>query len=303
MQQRRISFALETTASGTATHQRRRAFTLVELLVVIGIIAVLISILLPALAKARRAAQAVACNSNLRQLGAAMLMYANDNQNQLPFGYLSYTASGGTYQLTWDKLLQPYIGGAPEPGKSLIFARWQAPPILGCPSCDIIPHTGNNYYPEAKRSYSMVRSLALPGNVAVFYGTAAGGDWAGGAINATADTWVGGAFATTPTNYTAFRSFKTNEIDLPSETLLLVENWFYNATSSNLAGNYNGAVTDQPANVILYFPAGQGPHDIYYNFLFADGHADQMKMTETCKSIAPALYPPGKGWARQAAFK
>lgn len=65
----------------TSASARKAGFTLVELLVVIGIIAVLIAMLLPALSQARNQAKSVQCQSNLRQIGQALVMYGNDNRS------------------------------------------------------------------------------------------------------------------------------------------------------------------------------------------------------------------------------
>src|ERR1700722_4080717 len=85
------------------------AFPLIELLVVIGIIALLVSILMPALSRAQQMAKQTACLSNLRNMGNAVQMYMNDNQNYYP-GHCHKNSLGKTYAI-WPVKLRHYMNG------------------------------------------------------------------------------------------------------------------------------------------------------------------------------------------------
>src|SRR5687768_8821013 len=85
----------------THVRQHRGGFTLVELLVVIGIIAVLISILLPALSAARRQAAVVQCQSNMRQVSMALLMYIDANKGRFPLCTVAVGPAPETFPNGW----------------------------------------------------------------------------------------------------------------------------------------------------------------------------------------------------------
>ena len=142
--------------------QRPGGFTLVELLVVIGIIALLIGMLLPTLNSAREKGRSVACGSNLRQIGTAMFMYVNDHRTFPAAGHLVYAA--GAYRqspIDWvywgPTLALAPVGFTADDYKlenspmSRYLGGTLTPEMLRCPS-DSLLRRGNEKYPF---SYSM----------------------------------------------------------------------------------------------------------------------------------------------------
>ena len=95
--------------------RRAAAFTLVELLVVIGIIAILVAILMPALSRAKESARRVQCLSNLRQLGMAVMMYTQDNKGRFP-GAWDWHPRRASASAPWQGPLLKYHndGGVPD---------------------------------------------------------------------------------------------------------------------------------------------------------------------------------------------
>jgi len=101
------------TSCGIEAHRKREAFTLVELLVVIGIMAALIAILMPALSRARAQALMMKCCSNQRQIMTAMVMYVNDNRGVVCPVVASDTPGGASPWYTY-QFLAKYIGEDPK---------------------------------------------------------------------------------------------------------------------------------------------------------------------------------------------
>jgi prepilin-type N-terminal cleavage/methylation domain-containing protein len=138
------------------TGSGRPAFTLVELLVVLGVIVVLIGMLLPALTRSRQQANSVVCQSNLRQIGIAMLMYADqydgflfpsdmgyDAQHVIPY---PDTGAPGTIHNVW-----PLV----------VFGVWN-PPVMICPS-DQQPLEQHSYVVNSHMAYWNVKyNTVLP---------------------------------------------------------------------------------------------------------------------------------------------
>jgi prepilin-type N-terminal cleavage/methylation domain-containing protein len=107
--------------------KKQHGFTLIELLVVISIVSLLIAILLPALANARQAAQAMSCLSNLRQISVGLASYTGDNREVLPCGML-YNVPVSEGSGRWYQKIDAYMVGGPSGFDNDVIV-----PVFRCP--------------------------------------------------------------------------------------------------------------------------------------------------------------------------
>ena len=130
---------------------KKNSFTLIELLVVIAIIAILASMLLPALSQARARARDASCLSHLKQIGESMAFYVNDNQGFAPFYHKNVNSA------KWQDTLMPYCGGTNACWSHVDQVNGIMRSVFGCPSSDATPHDNSN---GACRHYGINRFYA-----------------------------------------------------------------------------------------------------------------------------------------------
>jgi prepilin-type N-terminal cleavage/methylation domain-containing protein/prepilin-type processing-associated H-X9-DG protein len=284
-------------------------FTLIELLVVIAIIAILASMLLPALAAAKMKANSIKCIANLKQITAAVHLYVGDNDDKVV--YAGMRPRSGV-QWSYDDLLHRYFGLQYTQAMFDDQVATNTTGVLWCPS-DKLP-VGATFAPPnnngKKRTYSMPTHNMLrwsigtrtpstatdwppgPNNV-----TGIGLNWDIGGLSGSVATAVAGVnwntadplpatAASPPKNQAAFRMSAVPE---SAGTILFTER----VTTENLAGqSLNAGANTSPRSVInsanqhlenltggavQAFTAIGRYHGGVYNYAFLDGHASSHK--------------------------
>jgi prepilin-type N-terminal cleavage/methylation domain-containing protein/prepilin-type processing-associated H-X9-DG protein len=290
--------------------QSKRAFTLVELLVVIGIIAVLIAILLPALNKARQASKSTVCLSNLRQMGTAWTMYLSDSKGHLPYSIWHQSPTGfssarrndfiwhgfwfgilGDYKVQSSKLLCPEaqdpvpwnqnVSGGIK-GAGTAFNAWSGEWQNSKPVGIMLSTTSLNPTNDASKNGYRIGSYGINGNV--FFSGGADKDYdtdADNGIKTMVDPGTSGS---------SQAWFGANITQVKPSTDVPV---FFDCVWIDCADMSNGTPTAQPTPP-PNLAGGQCPssanqhwrfliarHGRAINVCFADGHASRVALEDT----------------------
>lgn len=170
-------------------HVRRRqpgGFTLVELLVVIGIIALLVSILLPALSAARRQGRSIKCMAALREIGRGFYMYSNENKGYWPvavhsYGHPKFPLNSPSEEYRWSDLIARYITSQSNMKYDDVNKVRQNSVLWGCPEwAKAIDADDTNFTDKVRTGYGM--QYCPKGNLSVLTYISSSGDAADGSI-------------------------------------------------------------------------------------------------------------------------
>lgn len=221
----------------------KRGFTLIELLVVIAIIAILAAILFPAFARARENARRTSCLNNVKQMGTALMMYAQDYDEGLPAWTTAYVTvsvygprTSDTPDSYWDFKLLPYVKSGSTPNGTTVGGQPVSGGIWRCPSAE-----GTN---QNQRSYGYSQGIAYDSNTS------------------------------SPVGY---RYPKLTELDVPTQMIFAGDGGTEGLLSrpANIDG-WADTVAIQGGTRTTYRREAPRRHLMGSNYVFCDGHAKWM---------------------------
>jgi prepilin-type N-terminal cleavage/methylation domain-containing protein/prepilin-type processing-associated H-X9-DG protein len=261
---------------------RKTGFTLVELLVVIGIIALLISILLPSLNKARETANRVKCQSNLSQMGKALLLYSNENKGAFP-----RTKAGPGPTMTLDFTnggagdTDPFVSAAVVnnsiPASMFLLIRTQdmTTEVFTCPSGTAEKDLMNNLAATSRSNFTGDSNNLVVKNVSYSF------------VNVFPTTTATGAGY--KTFITAFSSDFAVAADLSPGS--------NTGAKMGADGNLSSCVTGAARSIMIRGNSKNHDQD-GQNVLYADGHAE-FQQTPLCGTQNDNIYTANGGTSTQ----
>jgi prepilin-type N-terminal cleavage/methylation domain-containing protein/prepilin-type processing-associated H-X9-DG protein len=241
--------------------QQKKGFTLIELLVVIAIIALLVAILFPVFSQAREKARQVACLSNMKQIGVAVLLYAQDYDEKFLGSCKAPPINGGTQpEIPYDRQLFPYL---------------KSDEVFRCPNDSLSRDQagvwdGSYAHKQKPRSYGFVADLATENSAKQGKET---------------------------DKNTGVRDAAFAEIESPTDTVMLVESWAADATSGrgdSVVGGVGGSIlmgcdtwklagrrvgTDSLTGCDYSAAPNRGHHE-QGNYAFTDGHVKSLSWAQ-----------------------